>query len=262
MIAFAIVYISAVMIFGSLSSAAAVKTSFLTKNLPPALSHPLGTDWMGRDMLARTLKGLSLSCVIGLGASAVCALLALFFGVAAASLGGKIDAVVSWAVDVVMGIPHLMLLMLISFALGKGLFGVTVAVAVSHWPTLTRVIRAEIVQLRESAFIQTARKLGQSKLSIARRHMLPHVFPQLLVGLILLFPHAILHEAAVTFLGFGLSPEQPGIGNILSESMKYLALGYWWLCLFPGLALLATVLVFDRLGASVRRLIDPHSAQE
>jgi peptide/nickel transport system permease protein len=92
--------------------------------------------------------------------------------------------------------------------------------------------------------------------------MLPHIFPQFLVGLILLFPHAILHEAALTFLGFGLPPEQPGIGIILSESMKYLSLGYWWLSVFPGLFLLATVLFFDRFGDSVRRLIDPHSAQE
>jgi peptide/nickel transport system permease protein len=262
MIAFVCLAIAAIMVFGSLSTAGALKTSFLAKNLAPSLEHPLGTDWMGRDMLARTLKGLSLSVIIGLCASAVSAFLALVLGVAAASLGGKIDAVVSWAVDVVMGIPHLMLLMLISFALGKGLTGVAVAVAATHWPTLTRVIRAEVIQLRESNFVRISAKLGVSKLKMARTHMLPHVFPQFLVGLILLFPHAILHEAAVTFLGFGLSPEQPGIGVILSESMKYLPLGYWWLSLFPGLALLATVILFDRLVASARLLIDPHSAQE
>ena len=251
-----------IMILGTLSSAKAVKTSFAHKNHQPGVEHLLGTDWLGRDMMARTLKGLSLSVIIGLCASTVSAVLALILGVAAATLGGRIDAVVSWAVDVVMGIPHLMLLMLISFALGKGLPGVTVAVAATHWPTLTRVIRAEIVQLREAPYIRIAGKLGRSPLAIARTHLLPHVFPQFLVGLLLLFPHAILHEAAVTFLGFGLTAEQPGIGNILSESMRYLALGYWWLSLFPGLALLGTVILFDRLGGSVRRLIDPHSAEE
>ena len=262
MTALSLIAILAIMVLGTLSSTAAMKTSFLAKNLPQSFDHILGTDWLGRDMLARTLKGLSLSVVIGLCASAVSAFLALALGVAAASLGGKMDAVVSWAVDVAMGIPHLMLLMLISFALGKGLLGVTVAVALTHWPTLARVIRAEIVQLKESPFIEISGKLGTSKLEMARRHMLPHVFPQLLVGLILLFPHAILHEAAVTFLGFGLSPEQPGIGIILSESMRYLSMGYWWLSLFPGLALLATVLLFDRLGSSARLLMNPHSAQE
>ncbi|MDR2368634.1 MAG: ABC transporter permease [Deltaproteobacteria bacterium] len=254
--------IVAILAAGILSTEAATQTSFLHKNHPPGADHPLGTDWLGRDMLARTLKGLSLSILIGLGASTVSAFLALILGVASATLGGKIDSVVSWGVDVVMGLPHLMLLILISYALGKGLVGVTVAVAISHWPNLTRVIRAEIIQLKSSNYILIPQKMGHGWFYVAKNHMLPNVFPQFLVGLILLFPHAILHEASVTFLGFGLSPEQPGIGIILSESMKYLSLGYWWLSLFPGLALLATVLLFDRLGHCVRELIDPHSVHD
>ena len=107
-----------------------------------------------------------------------------------------------------------------------------------------------------------ARKLGQSPLRIALKHMVPYVLPQFIVGLILLFPHAILHEAAVTFLGFGLPPEQPAIGVILSESMAYLSAGMWWLAVFPGLALIATVLLFDVAGSNLRKLIDPHSSQE
>lgn len=90
--------------------------------------------------------------------------------------------------------------------------------------------------------------------------MVPHLFPQFLVGLILLFPHAILHEASITFLGFGLSPEQPAIGVILSESMQYLAMGKWWLALFPGLLLVLTVALFDVAGESLRKLLDPGSA--
>lgn len=262
MAAGATVFLLSIFVAGLLSGESATATSFTRKNLPPEITYPFGTDWLGRDMLGRTLRGLSISIAIGLGASLVSAFIAVFLGAAAASCGGKVDAVISWAIDVAMGIPHLLLLILISFALGKGAAGVTVAVAVSHWPTLARVIRGEIVQLKESNYIKIAEKLGQSPLRVARKHMLPHVFPQFLVGLILLFPHAILHEAALTFLGFGLSPEQPGIGIILSESMKYLSLGYWWLAVFPGLALLATVLFFDQLGSCLRRLIDPHSTHE
>ena len=92
--------------------------------------------------------------------------------------------------------------------------------------------------------------------------MLPYVLPQFIIGLVLLFPHAILHEAAITFLGFGLPPEQPAIGIILSEAMTYLAAGMWWLALFPGLSLLAVVLLFDRVGTSLRSLLDPRRAQE
>ena len=134
--------------------------------------------------------------------------------------------------------------------------------AVSHWPLLTRVIRAEILQLKEANYVKIAAKLGQSNCRIVVRHMLPHVFPQFLVGLVLLFPHAILHEAALTFLGFGLPPEQPGNGMILSESMRYLVLGMWWLALFPGVVLLAAVMLFDTVGTNIRKMIDPQSAQE
>ena len=109
--------------------------------------------------------------------------------------------------------------------------------ALTHWPSLARVIRGEVMQLKESEYIQIAAKLGQSRLQIAWRHMVPHLFPQFVVGLILMFPHAILHEASITFLGFGLSSEQPAIGIILSESMRYLITGKWWLAMLPGLML-------------------------
>ena len=132
----------------------------------------------------------------------------------------------------------------------------------THWPSLTRVLRAEILQCRESAFVAHARKLGASWPSIAARHMVPYVFPQFLVGLILLFPHAIMHEAAITFLGFGLPLDSPAIGAILSSSMKYLATGAWWLAVFPGLMMVAIVLLTFTLGDDIKQLTDPHTVQE
>ncbi len=259
---FAVAALAAVVVAGVLATDAATATDFAQKNLAPSLAHPFGTDWMGRDMLLRTLAGLSTSVLVGLLAATVSSVIALVMGAVAALGGKKADAVVTWLIDLMMGIPHIVLLILISFALGKGFWGVAIGVAVTHWPSLTRVLRAEILQCKQSAFVAVARKLGQSPARIATRHMLPYVLPQFLVGLILLFPHAILHEAAVTFLGFGLPPEQPAIGVILSESMGYLSAGMWWLAVFPGLALIATVLLFDLAGSSLRKLIDPHSAQE
>ncbi|MEG0757966.1 MAG: ABC transporter permease, partial [Raoultibacter sp.] len=153
-------------------------------------------------------------------------------------------------------------LILISFALGKGFWGVAIGVALTHWPSLARVVRAEILQCKQAPFIEVARKLGKGRFTIALKHMVPYVLPQFLVGLVLLFPHAILHEAAITFLGFGLPPEQPAIGVILSESMGYLSAGMWWLAVFPGLALIVTVLLFNEAGSNLRRLIDPHSSQD
>ena len=107
-----------------------------------------------------------------------------------------------------------------------------------------------------------AEKLGVPRRRVVRRHILPHLLPQFLTGLILQFPHAILHEASVTFLGFGLSPEQPAIGVILSESMRYLTTGKWWLALFPGLALVLVVLLFAGMGERLRRLLDPASVHQ
>ena len=239
----------------------ATEVDFTAKNLAPSLAHPFGTDWMGRDMLLRTLAGLSTSVLVGLGAAAFSAVVALILAAVAALGGKRADAVVTWLIDLVMGVPHIVLLILISFALGKGFWGVTVGIALTHWPSLTRVLRAEIMQCRESTYVAVARKLGKSPAQIALSHIVPYVFPQFLVGLILLFPHAILHEAAITFLGFGLPPEQPAIGVILSESMGYLSAGMWWLAVFPGLALVACVVLFDVAGSSLRALIDPHTAQ-
>lgn len=258
----AVVILAAVTAAGILMEESAMETDFSRTNLKPSLEYLFGTDWMGRDMFARTIAGLSLSIRIGLLTAAVSVGAALVLGTAAAVLGRKADAVISWCIDLVMGIPHILLVMLISIACGRGFAGVVAGVSLSHWPSLARVIRGEVLQLRSAPYILAAEKLGVSRFDIVRRHMVPHILPQFLTGMILLFPHAILHEASVTFLGFGLSSEQPAIGVILSESMRYLTTGKWWLALFPGLALVLTVILFAMLGERLRRLLDPASAHE
>lgn len=258
----AAVILALVTVAGILTESYAVETDFSQRNLSPSLQHLFGTDWMGRDMLARTLSGLSLSIRIGILTAVVSAAAALLLGTASVVLGRKADAVISWCIDLVMGIPHILLVMLISLACGRGFIGVVAGVSLSHWPSLARVIRGELMQLRQAPYILVAEKMGVSKLQNVKRHMLPHLLPQFLTGLILLFPHAILHESGVTFLGFGLSSEQPAIGVILSESMQYLTTGKWWLALFPGLALVLVVVLFALLGERVRRLLDPSSVHE
>lgn len=258
----AVVILATVTVAGILTEDYAVETDFSQRNLSPGLQHLFGTDWMGRDMLARTLSGLSLSIRIGILTAVVSAAVALLLGTASVVLGRKADAVISWCIDLVMGIPHILLVMLISLACGRGFAGVVAGVALSHWPSLARVIRGELMQLRQAPYILVAEKMGVSKLQNVKHHMLPHLLPQFLTGMILLFPHAILHESSVTFLGFGLSSEQPAIGVILSESMQYLTTGKWWLALFPGLALVLVVVLFALLGERVRRLLDPSSVHE
>lgn len=253
--------IVAVAVAGALLAPAAMESDLAARSQAPSLEHPFGTDQLGRDMLLRTVAGLSTSIGIGLLAACVSSVVALVLGAAAALGGRRVDAAVTWLIDLMMGIPHIVLLLLISFALGKGFWGVAVGIALTHWPSLARVVRAEVLQVKQSTYISVAAALGTSRVRIAVRHILPAVLPQFLVGLILLFPHAILHEAAITFLGFGLPPEMPAIGVILSESMGYLSAGDWWLAFFPGLALVAVVMLFDAAGQCVRRLADPHQAQ-
>lgn len=241
---------------------AGLQTALDQRNQPPSLLHPLGTDWLGRDMLTRTLHGLTLSLRVGLLAALISALIGTLLGLTAAIFGGVVDTIITWLVDLFYSLPHLVLLILISFALGGGLQGALIAVAVTHWPGLTRLIRAEALQVKSADYVQLSARFGHSPLWIARRHLLPHIVPQFIVGLILLFPHAILHEAGLTFVGIGLSPHTPAIGIILSESMRHLSTGYWWLGVFPGLALLVAVKAFDILGEQVRTLLDPKTSQE
>lgn len=257
----AVILITIVIVGFALYPAATTSNLSIAREAP-SLSHFFGTDNLGRDMLVRTLAGLSSSMGIGLLAAVVSSLLALALGTLAALGGKKADAFVTWLTDLMLGIPHIVLLLLISYALGKGFWGVAIGVALTHWPSLCRVIRAEVLQVKQSSYVAVAKSLGRGPGYITLHHVIPAVLPQYLVGLILLFPHAILHEAAITFLGFGLPPEMPAIGIILSESMNYLSAGMWWLALFPGLALLAVVLLFDRVGQNIRRLLDPARAQE
>lgn len=221
----AVVYLAGIFIWGIFMNPEKYAVNYANKFLSPSLKHPFGTDFVGRDMFYRCVKGLSNSIVIGILASIVSSIVALIFGIAAAVFGKWVDKVVNWGVDLCMGLPHLVLLMLISFMLGKGVKGVTIAVALTHWPSLTRIVRSEVMQIRSSQYVQAAYKMGISKWKVAVTHIVPHVLPSYLIGLVLLFPHAIMHEASITFLGFGLPAEMPAIGVILSEAMKHLATG-------------------------------------
>jgi peptide/nickel transport system permease protein len=235
---------------------------FLHRKLAPSLHYPFGTDWLGRDMLVRTVHGLCRSLAVGLLAACCSSLISISIGILAATMGRRVDSVLSLLVDSIMATPHLVLLILVSFACGGGSKGVIIAVAVSHWPRLARIIRAELLQLKESDYIRISQKLGKSTGWIAMHHMLPHLLPQFMIGLLLMFPHAILHAAGLTFLGFGLTPHEPSIGIMLSESMRHLSTGYWWLAVLPGLSLVFTVKLFDVLGNSLRTLFDPRTGQE
>lgn len=262
LMAIAVIYLVGVFVWGVFMNPQAYEANYANKFLAPSLAHPFGTDFIGRDMFHRTIKGLSNSIIIGVLASIVSSIIALVAGIASAVFGGWVDKFVNWCVDLCMGLPHLVLLMLISFMMGKGVKGVTIAVALTHWPSLTRIVRSEVMQIRSSQYVKAAYKMGRTKSQVAFQHIIPHVIPAYLIGLVLLFPHAIMHEASVTFLGFGMPAEMPAIGVILSEAMQHISTGKWWLALFPGLMLLIAVLLFDIIGENLKKLWNPESGNE
>lgn len=253
-------FLAGIMLFGSIITEEQIAISLLNKNQAPSLEYLFGTDWVGRNMLYRTLKGLSLSMKIGLLSSCISGVIALTLGVLGATLGNKVDSFITWFIDLVLSVPHTLVVILISIAMGGGIKGIVVGVSLTHWTSLTRVIRAEVMQIMESDYTKIARNFGKSNWYIAKEHILPHVIPQIIVGAVLIFPHAILHEASVTFLGFGLPPHEPAIGVILSESMKYLTSGDWWLAFFPGLSLVLVSMMVDRIGKNIEKLINPKTA--
>lgn len=238
-----------------------IPTNFINANQMPSFEHIFGTDWMGRDMFQRTIAGLGLSLMVGFIASAVSTLISIILGLFS-SFNKFTDEIVAGIIDLFGSIPHILLIILVSIMFGGGVFGVIMGVGLTHWTPLARVLRSEVKEIRTKEYIHLAENLGKSKVWIALKHIMPLIVSQIIVGVILMFPHAIMHEAAITFLGFGLPPHEPAIGVILSESMNYLSSGYWWLAFYPGMSLLIVVLLFDFIGENVEKLLNPETAQE
>ena len=236
----------------------ALRSDFSARNLAPSFAHPFGSDPMGRDLFARSLAALAKSLWIGLLASGLAVVIALGLALLA-SLGRRADALAIFTIDLMLALPHLMLLILLAFALGGGTWAVIFAVGLSHWPRLARILRAEQRRLACAPYIEAARGFGVKRLRLFCRHFLPHLLPQALVGFTLTFPHAILHEAGLSFLGFGLEPSQPAIGVMLAEALAHLSAGRWWLAFFPGAMLLLMALVFEGLGQALHRWIGGRS---
>ncbi|MHC5225467.1 ABC transporter permease [Ignatzschineria sp. LJL83] len=258
--AIALVLILSMLIASHYFNEVGIRANFAIREQAPSWQHWFGTDSLGRDMFARTLHGLTLSLKIGVLSALISVFFALFI-VLFSGINKVADSITNFVIDAALSIPHLILLVLICFALGGGTEAVIIAISVSLWPRFARILRAELIQVHAEQWIEASQGFGKSRLFILFKHILPHLIPQILVGLLLMFPHAILHEASLTFLGFGLEPSRPAIGIMLSEAMRHLSSGKWWLGIFPGLALLFMVLCFDILANSIRRLTNPKEAQ-
>lgn len=232
------------------------------RNLPVGAGHLLGTDRLGRDMFARTIQGAALSVKLAAAATVLAILLAIVLALLAALGPRWVDRLVSWLVNVALGLPGIILMVLVSFSVGGGVRGTMLAIAVTHWPMLTRLLRAEILKIRSADYVTVARRQAVSGWTVATRHVLPGIVAHVIVGLVVLFPQAIVHESALTFIGLGVSPTDPSLGTVLSEGMRYLTEGRWWLVVAPVGLLVTLAVTLDAFGDALRRTLAPESRQD
>ena len=230
-----------------------IEMNLLDRRQAPSFAHFFGTDNLGRDLFDRTFQGLATSLQIGLIAAVSSGFIALVMA-GLSSLNKTTDYLVRGVIDALLALPHLLLLVLICFTLGGGKTGVIWAVALTHWPKLTLILRSELLRVQQTDYIMLSKRIGNSAFYRCRYHYLPTILPQWMVGTLLMFPHAVLHSAALSFLGFGLSPHEPSLGILLSDALRYLSTGAWWLVVFPGLALIGLVLLFDQFAKASQQL--------
>ena len=221
-----------------------------------SLEYPLGTDSVGRDILSRVIYGSRVSIFVGLAATAASALLGVSLGLIAGYLGGGTDSVISRMGDVQQAIPFLVLAIAVAAMLGPGLFNLILVLVITTWVTFFRVVRGEVLSVREEQYVLGARSIGASNLRIMLRYVLPNVAASIIVIATLLVANMIIFEASLSFLGLGVPSSLPTWGRIVADGREYIA-DEWWIALFPGLAILITVMGINLLGDWLRDDLDP-----
>lgn len=230
--------------------------NFAERLQPPSLAHPFGTDTLGRDVLSRVIYGSRISIFIGFVITMITAVIGIVLGLIAGYYGGIVDAVISKIVEIFWAFPTIVLALAIVAAVGPGLRNVILVLGILMWVSFTKVVRSETLSIRERMFIKAAKAIGESDFKIIMRHVLPNVFPSIIVLATLTIPDAILTSAALSFLGLGVQPPIPEWGAILADGRLYIKLAPW-ISLFPGIALFILVLGFNFMGDGLRDALDP-----
>jgi len=253
----AIVVIIIIAIFAPLIAPYAPETIDLKNmNNGPMEGHLLGTDSLGRDLLSRIIYGSRVSLLVGIITECIAVPLGVVLGAFAGYYGGKTDAVISRIIETMASFPFILFAMVLMYVFGKGLVAVFIALGVIGWINLARLLRGQVIQLKEREFIEAARAAGASDFAIIFKHLIPNCLSTIIVVITLDIPDNIVYEATLSFIGLGVQPPMPSWGSILSEAMKYMRQnpGY---CIYPGLALMVLVLMFNTLGDGFRDALDP-----
>lgn len=221
----------------------------------PTRQHWLGTDNLGRDILARMIHGAGISLLVGFVATGISFVIGVTLGALAGFFGGWVDQVISRAIEIVLCFPMIVLILTVIAVLEPSIWKIMAVIGLTSWTTPARFVRGEFIRLRDQEFVQAARASGAGWKRIILRHLLPNSLAPVLVSTSFSIGAAILIEAGLSFLGFGVQPPQPSWGNILSQAQQYQQ--QWWLALFPGLAIFLTVTAYNVVGEAFRDATDP-----
>ena len=224
--------------------------------LPPSFKHPLGTDLLGRDVLSRMIYASRISLEVSLVAVGISTGIGVFLGSLAGYLGGIVDQIISRFIDIMLCFPTIFLILAVIAYLEPSILTIMIVIGATSWMGVARLVRAEILSLKERDFILIARVYGAGTFRIIFKHLLPNALPPILVSASLGLGQAILIESALSFLGIGVQPPIPSWGNILIEGKETLEVA-WWLSVFPGFAILITVLAFTLLGETLQEILNP-----
>ncbi|MFM1814969.1 MAG: hypothetical protein RLZ98_1664 [Pseudomonadota bacterium] len=225
---------------------------------PPSLEHPFGTDRLGRDVLSRTLAGVEVSMFVGLSVAMIAITFGLVLGTIAGFFGGLVDRVIVAVVDIFLAFPSLLLAIGLVSILGTGLIPVIVAIAISDVPRFIRLQRSVVLSLRSRTFVDAARTVQASHWWLMTRHILPNTVAPLLVAASISTANAILVEASLSFLGLGIMPPAPSLGNIIRDGQLYLEQA-WWISTMPGLVILLIAISLHLISDGIREAIDPRA---
>jgi peptide/nickel transport system permease protein len=224
--------------------------------MPPSHAHLMGTDTLGRDVLSRIIYGSRVSLKVGFVAVGLATIIGLIVGALAGYYGGWVDTALMRLVDLMLCFPAFFLILAVIAILEPSIWNIMAVIGLTSWMGVARLVRAEFLSLREREFVTAARALGASDFRLILRHMLPNALAPVMVSATLGVAGAILTESALSFLGLGVQPPTPSWGNILTAGKDNIQIA-WWLSVFPGLAILITVMSYNLLGEGIREAIDP-----
>ncbi|MDD2336989.1 MAG: ABC transporter permease [Geobacteraceae bacterium] len=224
--------------------------------LPPSAGHWMGTDELGRDVLTRVIYGARISLKVGFVAVGIAITIGTVVGLLSGFYGGWVDSILMRFVDIMLCFPTFFLILAVIALLEPSIWYIMLIIGITGWMGVARLVRAEVLSIKERDYITAARSIGASNFRIIFRHILPNAAAPVFVAATLGVAGAILTESALSFLGIGVQPPTPSWGNILTSGKDYLEFA-WWLSLFPGVAILVTVLAYNLLGEGIRDALDP-----